>query len=459
MPGRSRPSVHASTGSSVPSPAPEDCGVRLADWFRVHAHRLSSLDPGQGLDDLEPLREIVGDARVVAVGEGAHFVEEFSAARRRVLRFLAERCGFTVLAFEFGFSEGFALDPWLQGEGDEGELAAVCPGSSVWLATDLVHWLRRHNRTSANPLRFAGIDLPTAGGALRPALEPVARSLREVDPEALPLLESVLEISDGFLGDAASGAAAAPAWAALGTAAQDALTAGLARLLLRVRAAEPLHVACRGRRDFDVVRRGVEAACHTDHMFRAMNSLLSGRTSPMDLSVREIFMAESVRWHLERAAPHERLVVMAHNNHIQQTAVEFDGVLTALPMGQHLRLALGEDYRALALTHTDDHVPEMSVDTDGTEAGTDSGSGVGFTLVDTRLADPGSGSVEAALGAAGLGDEATLTDLRRSPADAQGQPLLRRIRTQSAVQSLSVPDAFDAVLSVPTVTRDGAVPF
>ncbi|RAJ69987.1 erythromycin esterase [Streptomyces sp. Amel2xB2] len=287
----------------------------------------------------------------------------------------------------------------------------------------------------------------------------MARSLREVDPEALPLLESVLEISDGFLGDAASGAAAAPAWAALGTAAQDALTAGLARLLLRVRAAEPLHVACRGRRDFDVVRRGVEAACHTDHMFRAMNSLLSGRTSPMDLSVREIFMAESVRWHLERAAPHERLVVMAHNNHIQQTAVEFDGVLTALPMGQHLRLALGEDYRALALTHTDDHVPEMSVDTDGTEAGTDSGSGVGFTLVDTRLADPGSGSVEAALGAAGLGDEATLTDLRRSPAHAQGQPLLRRIRTQSAVQSLSVPEAFDAVLSVPTVTRDGAVPF
>jgi erythromycin esterase-like protein len=27
--------------------------------------------------------------------------------------FLAERCGFTVFAFEFGFSEGFALDSWL----------------------------------------------------------------------------------------------------------------------------------------------------------------------------------------------------------------------------------------------------------------------------------------------------------------------------------------------------------
>lgn len=63
--------------------------------------------PDGPLDDLEVLREIVGDARVVAVGEGAHFVEEFSRARQRVLRFLAERCGFTVFAMEFGFSEAF----------------------------------------------------------------------------------------------------------------------------------------------------------------------------------------------------------------------------------------------------------------------------------------------------------------------------------------------------------------
>lgn len=50
-----------------------------------------------------------------AIGEGAHFVEEFSRARQRVLRFLAERCGFNVFAMEFGFSEAFPLDRWLQG--------------------------------------------------------------------------------------------------------------------------------------------------------------------------------------------------------------------------------------------------------------------------------------------------------------------------------------------------------
>ncbi|WP_314175172.1 erythromycin esterase family protein [Streptomyces winkii] len=417
----------------------------LADWFREHSTTLTTLDPDLPLDDLEPLRDIAGDARVLALGENAHFVEEFSLARRRVLRFLAERCGFTVFAFEFGFSEAFTLDPWLRGEGDDGDLEELSDTSAVWLAADLMHWLRRHNRTSGHPVRFAGIDLPMAGGALRPALDPVAGYLREVDPDALPPLEQALEISDRFLAGAASGAAAAPAWAALGTAEQDALTAALARVLLRLRAVEPLLVTRGGQRRFGIARRRVEAACHTDHMFRAMNSLMSGGGSGADLSVREIYMAESVRWHLENAGPGDRIVLMAHNNHIQRTPLEFGGALTTLPMGQHLRRMLGEDYRSVALVHTGGHVPEMYPDPD---------ADVGFRVADAALEPPQPGSVEAALADAGLGDRITLTDLRRSPRDEQREPLLREIRTQSSSLSTAIPDAFDAVLSVPTVTRE-----
>ncbi|MEU2212583.1 erythromycin esterase family protein [Streptomyces hygroscopicus] len=240
----------------------------LADWVREHSTTLTTLDPHQPLDDLEVFRQVVGDARVVAIGEGAHFVEEFSRARQRVLRFLAERCGFTVLAMEFGFSEAFPLDRWLQGEGDDGDLAKVGRFATTWGAADLMRWLRYHNRTSAHPLRFAGIDVPEAGGALRPALEPVAEYLREVDPDALRLVDTVLEISDRFLKDCRSGAAAGPAWAGLQPAEQNELTATLARLLLRLRAAEPLYVPRSSQSRFDIARRRVEAACHTDYMFQ-----------------------------------------------------------------------------------------------------------------------------------------------------------------------------------------------
>ncbi|MEU5210333.1 erythromycin esterase family protein [Streptomyces sp. NPDC020742] len=422
----------------------------LADWFREHSTTLSTLDPQQPLDDLEALREIIGDARVVGIGEGAHFVEEFSRARQRVLRFLAERCGFTVFAMEFGFSEAFPLDRWLRGEGDDADLATVSRAAAEWGAADLMHWLRHHNRTSGHPLRFAGIDVPEAGGALRPALEPVADYLREVDPDALRLVDTALEVSDRFLTGCGSGAAAGPAWARLGAAEQNELTAVLARLLLRLRAAEPLYVSRSDQGRFDTARRRVEAACHTDYMFQAMDALVSGRGLAADLSVREIYLAESVRWHLERADPGARIALAAHNSHLHKTTLEFDGGLTALPMGQHLQRMLGQDYRAVALVHTADHVPEMYPD---------ASAAVGFTLAEAHLEPARAGSVEAALTDAGLADRITLTDVRHAPRDAQGAPLLNGIRSQSSLLRAPVPAAFDAVLAVPTVTRDRTVRF
>ncbi|WP_199442949.1 hypothetical protein [Umezawaea beigongshangensis] len=62
--------------------------------------------------------------RVVAVGEHSHFIDEFLSLRQRTLRFLVQRCGFTVLAFEHGFSEGVLLDGWVRGRGADGDLSA-----------------------------------------------------------------------------------------------------------------------------------------------------------------------------------------------------------------------------------------------------------------------------------------------------------------------------------------------
>lgn len=119
---------------------------------------------------------------MVAVGESSHFITEFALLRLRILRFLAERCGFTVLAFEYGFSEGFPLGAWAQGEGTGDELAGLLATSIPVGVEEPLRWMRRHNASAAEPVRFAGIDIPAAGGSLLPALAPVAEYLRQVDP-------------------------------------------------------------------------------------------------------------------------------------------------------------------------------------------------------------------------------------------------------------------------------------
>jgi erythromycin esterase len=48
----------------------------------------------------------VGDARVMAIGESAHYNREFFQLRHRVLGYLAERHHFTAYLQESGFVEG-----------------------------------------------------------------------------------------------------------------------------------------------------------------------------------------------------------------------------------------------------------------------------------------------------------------------------------------------------------------
>lgn len=188
-------------------------------------------------------------------------------------------------------------------------------------------------------MRFAGIDIPAAGGSLLPALSPVADYLRQIDPETLPLVQAAMRIAESFAG--ASAASAAPAWTRLPDAEQDALSALLMRLLIRFRAVALLYVSRGDQHSYDIALRRLEAACHADYGFRAMAGLYAGNGLTADTSARDVYMAGSVLWHLERLDPGSRIVLAAHNAHIQKTPISFNGHLTGLPMGQHLHSSRG----------------------------------------------------------------------------------------------------------------------
>ncbi|QLE75069.1 erythromycin esterase family protein [Streptomyces rectiverticillatus] len=405
-------------------------------WLRDHATTLTTLDPDAPLDDLEPLRDLIGDARVVGVGENSHFIHEFALVRRRLLRFLVERCGFTVLAFEYGFSEAFALDTWVRGAGRDDDLERISGAALPIGVQEPLRSLRLHNRTAARPVRFAGVDIPAAGGSLLPALHPVADHLREADPEALPLAETAIGIAGRFAGESA--AAAAPAWARLDATEQDALTAALARLLIRFRATEPLQVARTGRYAYEVALRRLEAASQADYTVRAMAALFAGTGLTTDASSRETYMAGSVLWHLDRAEPDARVVLMAHNAHLQKEPAVFDGYPTALPMGQFLHRALGDDYFALGVSCVGGRTAEMRLE---------ESARFGFTVDDTVLEAPEQGSIEAAFAEAVPARAIGLAGLRSAP---RGDGMPDRTRIQSAYVHTPVADAFDGMLCVPS---------
>src|SRR5277367_2752560 len=92
---------------------------------------ITTLDPQARLADLGFLRALAGDARVVAIGESAHYAHEFYQLRHRLARFLVEELGFTAIAFESGFSEAWLTDEWIAG--GDGDLADVQAGGLTYL--------------------------------------------------------------------------------------------------------------------------------------------------------------------------------------------------------------------------------------------------------------------------------------------------------------------------------------
>lgn len=102
-------------------------------WLQDNAVPLKGLHPAArepGHGDLEPLRGILGDVRVLGMGEATHGTAEFFRLKHLLLRFLVEELGFTALAMEAGTSAAEAVDDYvLHGTGDA---AGALAGLGFW---------------------------------------------------------------------------------------------------------------------------------------------------------------------------------------------------------------------------------------------------------------------------------------------------------------------------------------
>ena len=73
-------------------------------WARDNARPIGAIGQAEKPESWEPLRAIVGDARVVALGEPLHGFHGPLAVRNQVVQYLVKELGFTAVALETGLS-------------------------------------------------------------------------------------------------------------------------------------------------------------------------------------------------------------------------------------------------------------------------------------------------------------------------------------------------------------------
>jgi erythromycin esterase len=86
------------------SPSPSD-GSREIDWLKANAIPFETTDPTQPLQDLDFLKSMVGNARIVALGEATYGTHEFLQMKHRILEYLVENMGFNTFAIQAGYPE------------------------------------------------------------------------------------------------------------------------------------------------------------------------------------------------------------------------------------------------------------------------------------------------------------------------------------------------------------------
>ena len=102
MPGRTALALLFLAGAMAGAGAREPVDAKV-EWLKKHAVPLRTLNPAdEDFADLEPLRKVIGDARIVQLGEQSHGDGATFHAKARLIKFLHQKMGFDVFAIESG---------------------------------------------------------------------------------------------------------------------------------------------------------------------------------------------------------------------------------------------------------------------------------------------------------------------------------------------------------------------
>ena len=139
------------------------------EWIRANAIRLSTTEAGHGFADMQALKPLIGNARIVSLGEATHGTREFFQLKHRMLEFLATEMGFTIFSIEANMPEAYRLNDYvLNGAGDPAELLR---GMYFWTwnteeVLEMIRWMRAFNASGRGRVQFTGFDMQTHTVAL-----------------------------------------------------------------------------------------------------------------------------------------------------------------------------------------------------------------------------------------------------------------------------------------------------
>lgn len=268
--------------------------AEIVTWLKEHAIPFESILPASGFDDLQPLKAIIGDARIVALGDATHGTSEFFTMKHRLLEFLVKEMGFNLFGIEASWPESNLVNDYVHtGRGDPAQLLA---GLHFWTwntqeVLNMIHWMRAHNEQPGNApmISFFGFDMQFVWMAIDTVLSHLQKVAPDRVEEVRALYQPFRQYEDDYL-----------------------------QLEYEYQpSTQKMQIRENLRRVYEMLsyqRTAYEASSSPQEFAHALQSArivmqaerrYSGEDSPF---VRDLYMAENVTWLLQQAGENAKIV-------------------------------------------------------------------------------------------------------------------------------------------------------
>jgi len=286
-------------------------------------------------NDYDVLLDLIGDSRIVLLGEASHGTHEFYFERAAITKRLIAEKGFTLLAIEADWPDASRAHRYVRGTSADANANEALSGfrrfpAWMWRNTvvvEFVEWLRGFSKDvdpKRAPAGFYGMDLYS----LHASIHAVLSYLQKVDPDAAKRARVRYSCFDHFSREPQEYGYAATAGAT--ESCEDAVVEQLAELQRKAgeflsrdgeMAAEELFFA----------EQNARLVKNAEQYYRSM---FRGRASSWNLRDRHMVETiEALVAHLN-GSRQPKAIIWAHNSHL--------GDARATEMGQHGELNVGQ---------------------------------------------------------------------------------------------------------------------
>jgi erythromycin esterase-like protein len=295
--------------------------------------------------DFDPLLELVGNARVVLLGEASHGTHDFYRVRAEITKRLIRERGFRAVAVEADWPDAYRVNRYVRGRPGDADAVEALAGFirfPQWMwrnadVLDFVGWLREYNDQrvgQGDRIGFYGLDLYSLHASMAAVLE----YLRVVDPQAAGRAARRYACFDHFGTDPQSYGYATT----LGLA--PSCEREVIGQLVELRGAAAEYARRDGRLapdDLFFAERNAQVVATAEHYYRTMF-----QSNVASWNLRDRHMADTLVAlgdFLDRPGERSKIVVWAHNSHQGDARATELALRGELNLGQLARERFGPD--------------------------------------------------------------------------------------------------------------------